>query len=164
MILHRSPRRFILRAFALVSIAVAVLATYRLGSTRPGSDADSSSTVSAPQAIHPDSPGAAGMRVTVDVETGDLLEPPLPREADVPKNVDSELDNALSRSTDGLEQVFHPDGRVSVHLRGRFQSASVARIDPDGSLETTCVETIEEADAFLAGGESTDASRRWEVQ
>ena len=48
--------------------------------------------------------------------------------------------NALSRSLDGLLQVRHPDGSVSVDLRGRFQEFAVVRIGADGKPVLRCVE------------------------
>lgn len=59
---------------------------------------------------------------------------------------DAEL-NAFRTDAEGLEEVVHPDGSVSIDLQGRFQSATVATVRPDGTLEFRCVGSIDEAHA-----------------
>ena len=56
---------------------------------------------------------------------------------------------ALSRSDAGLVQEVLPGGAVRMDLQGRFQSASVARLNPTGGVETLCTEDAEQAQAFL---------------
>lgn len=68
------------------------------------------------------------------------------------------LRNALSRSAEGLSAVRHADGSISVDLRGRFQSISVARIDAEGRLETGCVESHASLADFLAAHPQTEAA------
>jgi len=48
--------------------------------------------------------------------------------------------NALSRSFEGLVQVRHPDGSVSVDLQGRFQEFAVVRVGPDGKPVYRCLD------------------------
>jgi len=59
---------------------------------------------------------------------------------------------ALSRSTEGLTVVTRPDGSETVDLRGRFQTAFLARVNPDGTFEGACVSSAEEAASFLGAG------------
>jgi hypothetical protein len=87
-------------------------------------------------------PGSAGMWAAIDPETGDLI--PVPA-GTVTKARDAELARMLSRSTDGLEEVVLPDGSVMVDLQGRFMNASVATIDENGELQTSCVDDADEA-------------------
>jgi hypothetical protein len=87
-------------------------------------------------------PGTAALRATIDPETGSLVQGHQPT-----LKADPELQEILSRSTEGLVPVQHPDGSVSVNLQGRFQSASMARIDSTGKLHTTCVDTPQAAEA-----------------
>ena len=89
-------------------------------------------------------PGSAAIRAYIDPETGVLTQSHVPEE----QGADTGVDNALSRSTEGLVEVTHPDGHVSVHLQGRFQSASLARIGADGTV-TTCVDHVHGAEAIL---------------
>jgi len=100
-------------------------------------------------------PGDAAMRAVVDPETGELAVG-----ADALRGAakaDAELSAMLSKSEAGLTPVHHPDGRVSVRLDGRFMSASLARTDADGNLETLCTEDAAEARAFLEGAPERDA-------
>ena len=55
--------------------------------------------------------------------------------------LDAETQNALRRDEEGLEFVQHADGSVSVDLQGRYQSASVARIDENGKV-VVCTDNV----------------------
>ena len=72
-------------------------------------------------------PGHAALRATIDPETGRREIVAGPSLA-----LDHDTQNALRRDTDGLKILHHPNGARSVNLQGRFQSATVARIGPDG--------------------------------
>ena len=119
-------------------------------------------------------PGSAAMRVARDPETGALVTGPEAARilAGTPtgdKAADDEMARMLSRSTEGLLEVHHPDGRVSVNLQGRFMNASVARIGADGTVEQLCAEDHTEAEAFLAGAASAEPAPEidangWEVR
>jgi hypothetical protein len=54
-----------------------------------------------------------------------------------------------NQSTDGLVQVQHADGTVSVDLQGRFQNVTLARKNDDGSVSQACVDNSQAAGAFL---------------
>ena len=54
-----------------------------------------------------------------------------------------------NKSTDGLVEVKHEDGTVSMDLQGRFQNVMIARKNEDGSVTTGCVDTPEAARSFL---------------
>lgn len=60
-----------------------------------------------------------------------------------------------NQSTDGLEQVQHADGSVSIDLQGRFQNVILAKQNSDGSLDRVCVDNSESASAFLQSKETT---------
>jgi hypothetical protein len=66
--------------------------------------------------------------------------------------VDALKDN---QSTDGLAEVKHPDGSVSMDLQGRFQDVVIAKKNDDGSVSTACVDNAEAASAFLRSTETT---------
>ena len=59
------------------------------------------------------------------------------------------LKQLINQSTDGLKNVNHPDGSVSIDLEGRFQSVAVAKRDEDGTLIESCVDNREAAAAFF---------------
>ena len=92
------------------------------------------------------SPGSAAMRATINPETGELEI----RAGGPPLSLDPATREAMRRDDEGLQQVFHPDGSVSVDLKGRFQSASVARIGEDGKL-VICTEHADDVEAVLQG-------------
>jgi len=88
-------------------------------------------------------PGTAAMRVAIDPETGELG-PTTDKAAEV------QLQQLLRRDSDGLVEVVHPDGSVSIDLEGRFMNASLARIDADGELETICTTNHDHAQDLLS--------------
>jgi DNA-binding protein YbaB len=92
-------------------------------------------------------PGEAGMRVSIDPETGELA----PATAAQQKALDQEMQQMLSRSSEGLVEEVLPNGAVQVHLQGRFQSASVAVIDETGTLHTGCVDNHDSCRAAVNG-------------
>ena len=78
----------------------------------------------------------AGRDIQVDPQTGQIR-PLTPEEA---KQLGDGLKTMLNKSTDGLVQVKHPDGSVSMDLQGRFQNVALARINSDGTVEQSCVD------------------------
>ena len=137
------PLRRILPWTAIVALCLAALALL------PADDRPEPATEPAP---------ASALRASVDPETGELRVGT--GAADDPAKADPELDAMLSKSTDGLAPVHHPDGRVSVRLDGRFMSASLARVGADGDVETLCTEDADEARAFLQAPPARDAHGR----
>jgi hypothetical protein len=87
----------------------------------------------------------AGQTVAVDPQTG-KLRPPTPDEA---RQLGMALRNYLNRSSQGLTVKTHPNGAQSVDLQGRFQSVSLAKVNPDGSASEKCVTSMQEAEEFL---------------
>jgi hypothetical protein len=69
------------------------------------------------------------------------------------------LRSLTNRSSEGLTATTHPDGTTQVNLKGRFNSVVVARANADGTMETRCVTTLEEATAFLSLRPETDAEK-----
>jgi hypothetical protein len=66
----------------------------------------------------------------------------------------------VNQSTEGLVEVKHPDGSVSMDLQGRFQNVSVARKEADGSVTQSCVNNIAAATAFFgAKQQAIDAAK-----
>ncbi|HKO62946.1 MAG TPA: hypothetical protein VJV03_17435 [Pyrinomonadaceae bacterium] len=59
------------------------------------------------------------------------------------------LKDMINESTDGLKTVHHADGSVSVDLNGRLQNVAVARINADGSVSQSCINTREAAASFF---------------
>lgn len=59
------------------------------------------------------------------------------------------LKDLVNQSTEGLVEVKHADGSVSLDQQGRFQSVTVARINKDGSITQSCVDNPQAAAAFF---------------
>jgi hypothetical protein len=83
-----------------------------------------------------------------DVEVGGQgqIKPPTPEEA---QKLAAGLGEMINQSTEGLEQVQHEDGSVSMDLKGRFQNVTVARVNQDGSVSQSCVDNPRAAGAFF---------------
>ena len=86
-----------------------------------------------------------GQDIHVDSQTGEI-QPLTPQEA---AKLAAGLKPMLNQSTEGLVQVQHPDGSVSVDLQGRFQDVTVARVNKDGSVSQSCVNNPKAAGAFF---------------
>src|SRR5207248_1917001 len=86
-----------------------------------------------------------GQDVQIDVQTGEI-KPLTPQEA---QKLAEGLAPMLDRSTDGLVQVRHADGSVSMDLHGRFQDVTVARVNSDGTVEQSCVNNPQAAAKFF---------------
>jgi hypothetical protein len=116
----RMNRRVGVIALLLVvsAAAIAVLS--------PGSSTQSSTNASV-QSTHN---STAGMMVYIDEETGELVGTP---PADAVIELDAEMANTLRRDDEGLVQVTHPNGAVSLDLQGRYGDVSVVRIDENGA-------------------------------
>ena len=70
------------------------------------------------------------------------------------------LEPSLSRSTDGLVAVPLANGGKRVDLQGRFQTAVIAKVGPDGKLVTECVDNVEAAESFLRAETPAKAEAR----
>lgn len=138
MNLTRPLRQRGMAALAIAFVLVFALSWFMADSSAPASD---------PVLV----PGQAGLRAVMDPETGQLATGTEASRLLSAKVMDEELSTMLSRSSQGLVPVVHPDGRVSVNLQGRFMNASVVRIGQDGEVEQICVENAEEARIFLSG-------------
>jgi hypothetical protein len=87
----------------------------------------------------------AGQDVQVDGDTGRIREL-TPEEA---QKLAAGFKGMVNQSTEGLVQVHHPDGSVSMDLEGRFQNVTVARRDKDGSITQSCVDNPKAAGEFF---------------
>jgi len=74
------------------------------------------------------------------------IQPLTPQEAE---KLAAGLKPMLNQSTEGLVQVQHPDGSVSVDLEDRFQNVTVARVNKDGTITQSCVDNPRAAGAFF---------------
>jgi len=87
----------------------------------------------------------AGQNVQVDSQTGQI-KPLTPEQA---RNLAEGLKGMLNKSTEGLVEEQNADGSVSMDLQGRFQNVTVARVNKDGTVTTSCVDNPRAAAAFF---------------
>lgn len=87
----------------------------------------------------------AGQELRIDSQTGQV-QALTPEEA---QKLAAGLKPMLDKSPDGLSATRHPDGSMSLDLKGRFQNVTVARINKDGSLAESCVDNPRAAGAFF---------------
>lgn len=87
----------------------------------------------------------AGQDIQLDSQTGEM-KPLTPQEEE---KLAAGLKPMLNQSTEGLVQVQHADGSVSMDLQGRFQNVAVARMNQDGSVSESCVDNPRAAGAFF---------------
>ena len=59
------------------------------------------------------------------------------------------LKSLANQSTEGLEQVRHADGSVSMDLQDRFQNVALAQKQADGKVAQTCVDNPQAGAAFF---------------
>lgn len=59
------------------------------------------------------------------------------------------LKELVNQSSEGLKEVQHADGSVSIDLENRFQSVALAKRTADGGVTQSCVDNPEAAAAFL---------------
>ena len=83
--------------------------------------------------------------ITVDAKTGVIRKPT----ADEARALVSSLRTMLNRSTEGLVATNRADGVRQVSLQGRFSNVVLARPRADGTMETRCVSSFDEATDFL---------------
>lgn len=83
--------------------------------------------------------------IHIDTQSGEI-KPLTPEEA---QRLANDLAPMLDNGTDGLTQVKHADGSVSMDLEGRFQNVTVARVTEDGAIEQSCVDNPRAAAKFF---------------
>jgi len=83
--------------------------------------------------------------IHINPQTGEI-KPLTPQEA---QKLANGLAPLLDTSTDGLTQVRHADGSVSMDLEGRFQNVTVARVTEEGTIEQSCVDNPRAAAKFF---------------
>lgn len=83
--------------------------------------------------------------ILINPQTGEIK--PLTQEE--AQRLANDLAPMLDNATDGLTQVQHADGSVSMDLQGRFQNVTVARVNSDGTIDQSCVDNPRAAAKFF---------------
>ena len=134
------------RKFPLIVLIFAVITTAAMLATNGPTVGEKISTPAAPVS------SPAGYMVHIDPVTGQLADPgPGTR----PVVFDARLQNALSTSPEGLEEVASPveGGGTMVDLQGRFQSTMVSTVDENGVLRAPCFSGL--PDSSTSGRDKT---------
>jgi predicted transcriptional regulator len=88
---------------------------------------------------------AAGQTVVLDRQTGQTR-PLTPEEA---RRLAEGIKQLVNQSSEGLVQVHHENGSVSIDLQGRFQNVMLAKKEDDGTVSQVCVDNVDAAAAFF---------------
>lgn len=149
--LTKSSRRFprltlttVLVATAILAIAAVTVLSRQKASAGAG-EAERSLQVAKKSNGNFVTVKVAGQDVEVDSQTGQMKEL-TPEEA---QKLAAGLKKMVNQSTEGLVQVQHGDGSVSMDLEGRFQNVTVARVNQDGSVTQSCVDNPQAAAEFF---------------
>lgn len=136
------------RTFAVIGILLATAMAAQ--EPTPAGPTASGARTAAPSTAPGESAGApargAGLRLYLDPETGEITTRPTPEQE---LRLSEALQRALSREFEDLTPFSLRGGGTGVHLDGRFQSATVLRVRPDGTYSITCVEDPEQAVRLL---------------
>ena len=132
----RSARR---SSLTMVLIAVAILAVGAVTVVSRQSLSNSQPTTQPTKTTVQNLNGAAGQNHTLS--SGQFMQ----RDRDA---LAGGLKDMIDQSTEGLAEVQHSDGSVSVNLEDRFQSVTVVR-DDNGRLSQSCVDNPQAAGAFF---------------
>lgn len=134
----------IVTAIALVAIA-AITVVSRQAANGKANELQRVPTAAAPATEKYVKAQVAHQDVLVNPQT-DQIRPLTQEEAE---RLAKEIKGMLNKSTDGLAQVKHEDGSTSMDLQGRFQNVTLARVNPDGTVTHSCVDSPKAAAKFL---------------
>ena len=144
-----AKRRYVLMATAAAVLLIAAITVIsrQHASPRPGEVQTTAiqSTAKATRAGTFVTRRVGGQDIQIDTQTGEI-KPLTPQEA---QQLANGLAPMLDNSTDGLVQVHHADGSVSMDLKGRFQNVAVIKVNTDGTIEQSCVDNPRAAAKFF---------------
>jgi hypothetical protein len=92
---------------------------------------------------------AAGQQVSADTRNQKVR---TPDQQEVQVLLDG-MKDYVNQSTEGLQVKRNATGAQYVDLDGRFENVAVAKIGPDGKVETGCVNNLADAKKFLQSKE-----------
>ena len=107
----------------------------------PSAPATEKSKADAPQSEAAQAQSAhaeAGLRVYVDPATGQIVSQPVTAEQQRAAAAADAANASFNQSDEGLQIVYFADGSSMMDLQGRFQLATVATAQADGTVRTSC--------------------------
>lgn len=87
----------------------------------------------------------AGQTVVLDRQTGQTRRLSPQEERTLAEGIKQ----LVKPTADGLVEVHHANGMVSMDLQGHFQNVTVAKKEADGTVTQSCVNDLESAAAFF---------------
>lgn len=87
----------------------------------------------------------ATKKIRIDPVTGELRKPTQEETDEMVRSIEQ----LTNRSSEGLTVSTRANGTSAVDLQGRFQTVVVVRANADGTMETKCVTSMDEAAEFL---------------
>ncbi len=87
----------------------------------------------------------AGQTVVLDRQTGESR----PLTLEEAQTLAEGIKQLVNPTTDGLVEVRHANGGVSMNLQGHFQNVSLAKKEADGTITQSCVNDLESAADFF---------------
>ena len=87
----------------------------------------------------------AGQTVVLDIQTGETR----PLTTEESRRLAQGIRQLVNQSSEGLVEVRHANGGVSMDLQGRFQNVMLAKKEADGSVSQSCVNDLESAADFF---------------
>jgi hypothetical protein len=141
-----SARRLPRISFTSLVVAIAVLAAGAITVvSRQKLSTNQTSSVEVKTANAGFAPKAAAHDVHFHIEDGQVQD----RSPEEAKKLAGGLSQLVNQSTEGLVEVHHADGSVSVNLDDHFQNVTVARVNSNGSVAQSCVDNPVAAGAFF---------------
>lgn len=141
-----SARKLPRISFTSLVVAIAVLAVGAITVvSRQKLSTNQTSSLEAKTADSVFAPKATAQHVHFQAQN-DQIQELSPEEAE---KLAGGLRQLVNQSTEGLVEVHHADGSVSVNLDDHFQNVTVARVNRNGSLAQSCVDNPIAAGAFF---------------
>lgn len=134
---------FVAVAFIVAATAITVISRQKVRTTQAANREAAKASASTTRTFVTRRVG--NQDILINPQTGEI-KPLTPEEA---QRLAADLAPMLDNSTDGLTQVQHADGSVSMDLQGRFQNVTVARVNSDGTIDQSCVDNPRAAAKFF---------------
>lgn len=127
-----------------VATIVAAIAICAIGAVTVVSRQKLSTNQKAKAAVASQELNAAAQDTRLDVPT-----PPNGPSSEDKERLAAGLRGMIDQSTEGLVQVQHADGSVSLNLDEHFENVTVAKVNKNGSVSQSCVDNPQAAGAFF---------------
>jgi hypothetical protein len=94
------------------------------------------------QTIINNSANQKGLKVYIDPDTGEKIDPPK-NEAELIQPNNSIINNDQQGDQEELVEIIHPDGSATIVMPESFQHSNKVKIDKNGTKVTECVREYE---------------------